>query len=105
MISELGLGFFNYRGHKEGAKHAKMHRAVSREFRGLSNHQLVSICEVSIINTRKARTKKPDCISRAFLFSDMRNLVYKVPLLSCSRSMASNKAWKFPFPKLQAPLR
>ena len=30
---------------------------------------------------------------------------YKLPLAACSRSIASNKALKFPLPKLLAPLR
>jgi hypothetical protein len=30
---------------------------------------------------------------------------YKLPLKACSRSMASNNALKFPFPKDLAPLR
>lgn len=33
------------------------------------------------------------------------NNYYKFPLSSCSRSMASNRALKFPLPKLLAPLR
>ena len=33
------------------------------------------------------------------------DLLYKFPLAACSRSIASNSALKFPFPKLLAPLR
>ena len=36
---------------------------------------------------------------------DISNGSYSVPRLSCSRSMASNRALKLPLPKLLAPLR
>jgi hypothetical protein len=39
------------------------------------------------------------------LLADFLNYNYKFPLDSCSRSMASNRALKFPLPKLLAPLR
>ena len=38
-------------------------------------------------------------------FTPLRRATYSVPLFSCSRSMDSNSALKFPLPKLFAPLR
>src|SRR5689334_23343993 len=44
--------------------------------------------------------------SRQLSVSDCRlPTAQRFPLASCSRSIASNKALKFPFPKLFAPLR
>lgn len=42
--------------------------------------------------------------SRKFLEAVKKN-PYRVPLEACSRSMASNKALKFPLPNDRAPLR
>jgi hypothetical protein len=40
-----------------------------------------------------------------FRTSGLPDLPHKFPLAACSRSMASNSALKFPFPKLFAPFR
>ena len=44
-------------------------------------------------------------INNCFPLAFYKKIDYKLPLASCSLSIASNKALKLPFPKLFAPLR
>ena len=65
----------------------------------MDRQDIAFVMPLKIRDIKKTATRNPVAVQI------MMNVFYNVPLASCSRSIASNNALKFPLPKLLAPLR